>query len=101
MFFGRCRSPADAEVERSPSKRESGRARRVTEVSRPPPSHTTVRTVPYTAVHEVPLSLLCRLRRLTSPIWSNVQIGTAWFMWLAPAFHHGPRPLEAEFFARS
>ena len=27
--------------------------------SRPPPSHTTVRTVPYTAVHEKYLSLRC------------------------------------------
>ncbi len=29
------------------------------DVSRPPPSHTTVRTVPYTAVHEKYLSLRC------------------------------------------
>ena len=34
-----------------------GRGRDV--VSRPPPSHTTVRTVPYTAVHERYLSLRC------------------------------------------
>ena len=33
-----------------PTIHESGMARRRTEVSRPPPSHTTVRTAPYTAV---------------------------------------------------
>ena len=28
-------------------------------------------------------------------------MGTAWFMWLAPLFHHGPRSLKAERNARS
>ena len=25
--------------------------------------------------------------------------GSAWVMWLAPAFHHGPRPLTLDFHA--
>lgn len=25
--------------------------------------------------------------------WASVLIGTAWFMWLDAAFHHGPLPL--------
>ena len=59
----------------------------------PPASHTTVRTVPYTAVHEAHASLRCSSRKLKSPILRSMRVGTAWCMWLAPAFHHGPRPL--------
>ena len=56
-------------------------------------SHTTVRAVRHTAVHESLLKLRCLARKLTSPCWANHLTGTAAFMWEAPAFHHGPWPL--------
>ena len=68
---------------------------------RHPSSHTTVRTVPYTAVQAEQWSLRCRSRRLGSPSCVSQRVGTAACMWDAPAFHHGPRPLEAEAQARS
>ena len=48
-----------------------------------------------------------KLRRLSvsfigiSPSFRKCDIGRAWFMWLAPAFHQGPRPLLADSHARS
>ena len=36
-----------------------------------------------------------------SPKYVSVLVGTAWLMWLAPAFHHGPPPLKAEAEART
>jgi hypothetical protein len=36
-----------------------------------------------------------------SPKCVSVLVGTAWLMWLAPAFHHDPRPLKAEAEARN
>jgi len=45
-----------------------------------PASHTTVRTVPYTAVHAEPLRRRCSWTRLTRPWWLNQRPGTAWFM---------------------
>jgi hypothetical protein len=36
-----------------------------------------------------------------SPKCVNVLVGAAWLMWLAPAFHRGPRPLKEEAEART
>ena len=42
-----------------------------------PSSHTTVRTVRYTAVHEVRASLRCSSRRLSKPMRRRADVGTA------------------------
>jgi hypothetical protein len=55
-----------------------------------PASHTTVRAVRHTAVHERLIKLRYFIRKLTSPCSPNHLTGTAAFMWEAPAFHHGP-----------
>ena len=54
-------------------RRESGSR----EGSPPPSSHTTVRTVPYTAVHETHASLRCSSRKLRSPCPRSIEVGTA------------------------
>jgi hypothetical protein len=45
-----------------------------------PGAHTTVRTVPYTAVHAELASLWCSSSKLTSPSCRSASFGTAWFM---------------------
>ena len=45
-----------------------------------PGAHTTVRTVPYTAVQEKRASRRSSSRKLTSPILRSILVGTAWFM---------------------
>ena len=61
-----------------------------------PSSHTTVRTVPYTAVRSGHCSRRCSSIRLRRPRWRKKRAGTAWPIWDAAAFHHGPCPLYAE-----
>jgi len=71
------------------------------EESPPPSSHIIVRTVPHTAVHDEHASLRYSSRKLKRPSCCSLRVGIAWFMWLAPTFHQGPRPLPAESLARS
>jgi hypothetical protein len=66
----------------------------------PVPSHTTVRAVPHTAVHFTSWKRCWVSSSETNPSTSNELFGYAAFIWLAPAFHHGPRPLPAGFHAR-
>ena len=47
---------------------------------RPPTSHTTVRAVRHTAVHEEHMRRRCSARRLTSPMAHSPRVGTAVFM---------------------
>ena len=47
---------------------------------RPPASHTTVRAVRHTAVHEEHARRWCSVRRLTRPIACSTRVGTAAFM---------------------
>ncbi len=61
-----------------------------------PSYHTTVRTVPYTAVQLERAKRRDSWTRLTNPSWRSSPVVTAWFMWLASALHQGPRPLVAE-----
>jgi len=64
-------------------------------------SHTTGRAGRHPAVHEVRVRRWCSASRLKSPSCRNMAVGTAACMWLAPAFHHGPRPLAADARARA
>ena len=47
---------------------------------RPPSSHTTVRTVPYTAVHEMFWNPSILVYRERSPSFSKSLTGIAWFI---------------------
>ena len=68
---------------------------------RSPPSHTTGRAVPHPAV-QLKLWSRCWIPTSeTSPLAVKYLAGNAWFMWDAPAFHHGPLPLLALWRARS
>ena len=68
---------------------------------RPPSSHTTVRTVPYTAVQDVARATRKLSSSDTSPRRVNSAFRKASFMCGAPAFHQAPRPFEADFQAGS
>ncbi len=57
----------------------------------PPSSHTIGCAVRPPAVHLVRASLWSPSWQFTSPVCCSFALGTAWFMWLDPAFHHGPR----------
>jgi hypothetical protein len=54
-------------------------------------SHTTGRAVPHPAVHERRWSRRSVSSSDTRPKRSKKDFGKAWFIWLAPLFHHGPR----------
>jgi len=66
-----------------------------------PSSHTTGRAVRHPAVQVKAASAACCSSKLESPSVRNHWVVAQAFIWDAPAFHQGPRPLTADSQARS
>ena len=80
-------------------KRHEKSGRRRDYSRRPPTPHG--RAVRHPAVHETDRKRRWVSINETSPMRSNQDLGKAWFICEAPPFHHGPRPLVADFHART